>query len=682
MVVEMFIFSVDFSENSLLAEQLDISSLYNLPVMNKLLIEQQLINFVDFSVKKAYLIAAEKNLDFSLFDAVAINENELFKELVKIDNNERFIAFRNDVYFEANDFDRRITENDDLFLLKDKNGLFFCAFGTVGQLKRLYNKNISLHEILKSTKNNAVFCQEIYDGYVMRLDSIKNYKSLLSDVLNGKTFFKPPFIAEGIFTDGNVPEGDYSIIPPVYIGDLVQIESGSVIGPDTVIYNNTLVAESTTIMNSVLFENVYVSSDCFVYDSVCCNNSSIKRNSAVFSNSVIGANALIGEDITVENDSIINKNVKLDKFAFLPLKKNKMYYYGNRIQGLFPDKAALLGTAFANAFKNPKVIIACDGSAASLSIKLAFISGLMASGSECLDIGAVFKSRLFFSSNFCDCEYSVFISNNGGVTDMEFFDSGNNKLSKTQCCNLFHSFNKGEFKYKKGDECKNVRQIKGLGRMYIREITAFSDTDLPYVSEVVCDNPFLLKTLNEIFEKCTSEKAECSSLILYMNESGTNVKIKFGEKVYSQKTLKKLVNFYVAKDQNLKIFESNLYKKLWRCDSVFLVMSVLNIIKSTGKDIDVLIGALPRFFIKSNNLNMKYTDGAIAEKLSSKFRINHLNDSFKIKCNKGFVMIKNNSTEENVEVIAASECMAISDELCGFFTELLLPSQPLDNITN
>jgi NDP-sugar pyrophosphorylase family protein len=61
----------------------------------------------------------------------------------------------------------------------------------------------------------------------------------------------------------------------------VQIESGSVIGPDTIIYNNSLISENTKIMNSVLFENVYVSSNCFVDGSVCCDNASIKRNTTL-----------------------------------------------------------------------------------------------------------------------------------------------------------------------------------------------------------------------------------------------------------------------------------------------------------------------------------------------------------------------------------------------------------------
>ncbi len=668
----MYLFSVDFSKNNLLTEQININSLYTLPVMNKLLIEQQLINFSDLPIKKAFMIDCGQNINFSVFNTVSLKENELFKELALIDDGEQFFAFRNDVYFETDDLSYCLCKNDELTLLNDTNGFVFCVSGSVGQLKRLYNKNISLSDFLKLSEKFNCNYNEIQEGYLNHLKSIKNYKSLLTDVLNGKTSRKPTFVAEGIFTDGEVPKGDFSIIPPVYIGESVQIESGSVIGPDTVIYNNSLIAENTSIKNSVIFENVYVSSNCFIDGAVCCDNASIKRNSAVFSGSVIGADAMIGEDMTVENGSVINKNVRYDKFDFLRLKKNEFYSLGNIFQGVSPDKAVVLGSAFAVVFKNPKVIIGSDGAINSLSLKLAFISGLIASGSECLDVGVTFKSHVFFSSEFCDCDYSVFFSGLGGGTNIEFFNRKNEKLSRTQCCNLIDFFSNKESVFNKAENCGNVRQIKGLRRMYVREITAFSDIELPFISEIICENQILLKTLNEVFNKCiTNKECQGNSLVVYMNESGTNVNIKFKGVFFQQKTLKKLVSYFMKKDEDVKIFESELFKSLWRYDSVFLTMAVLNIVKKTEKELDVLIGELPRFFVKRKNLDLKCGNNQIAEKLSSKYRINHQNGSFKIKCNEGYVKLINNQESGKIKILTASESLAMAEELCDFFIGFL-----------
>ena len=137
----MYLFCVDFSENNLLTEQVGDFSLYNLPVLNKILIEHQIINFSSLSITKAYLIDCNKSVELPLFDTLNISEKEVFKELTLIDNNERFVAFRNDAYFEINSLITDNYENDEFVFSKDEDGFVFLFSGKIGQLKRVYNKN-------------------------------------------------------------------------------------------------------------------------------------------------------------------------------------------------------------------------------------------------------------------------------------------------------------------------------------------------------------------------------------------------------------------------------------------------------------------------------------------------------------------------------------------------------------
>lgn len=667
----MYLFILDFSENNLLTEQIDIASLYDLPVLNKLLIEHQLINFTDLSVDKSFLINFTRKIEFPVFDAVSVEEKNIFKELMLIDNEEKFIVLRNDVYFEINNLNSIITGQNELASIKDKNGLIFCVFGSIGQLKRIYNKNFTIYDVFKQMNYFTSICEDSFNGYVKNLNGIASYKTLLFDILNGKTLYKPPFIAEGVFTEGDVPEGDFSIVPPVYFGKGVQIESGAVVGANTVIYDYSLVSKNTSIKNSVLFENVYISSNCYIDGTVCCDNASVKRNTAVFSGSVIGADALIGEDMTLENNSIVNKKVRFDKFNNYPFRNKKDFPFNSKFQGVTPDKSALLGSAVAVVFKKPKIIVGSDYSPNALSIKLAFLSGLIASGSRCVDVGVTFKSHLFFSLRYCDCDFSVFFSDTGGGTNIEIFNSKNEELTKTDFCNLFDFCNRGNFIFEKSAENEYVRQIKGLKKMYIREITAFSLEDLPYVDEVVCENKILLKILNEILNKCTKKDNRENGISVLMDGSGTNVNIKSRGKIYTQTNLKKLVFFYTKSEQNTKIFESDFYKWLWRYDSVILFMVVLNIIKISGKELGVLIEELPKFYIKTNCINLKSNNSEIAEKISSKFPFNHQKGVFNIKCNDEHVKVLNNSDDGKVKIIASSKCMAVSEELCNFFSEFL-----------
>ena len=130
----MYLFCVDFSENNLLTEQVGDFSLYNLPVLNKILIEHQIINFSSLSITKAYLIDCNKSVDLPLFDTLNISEKEVFKELTLIDNNERFIAFRNDAFFEMNSLITENNKNDEFVFSKDEDGFVFLFSGKMGQL--------------------------------------------------------------------------------------------------------------------------------------------------------------------------------------------------------------------------------------------------------------------------------------------------------------------------------------------------------------------------------------------------------------------------------------------------------------------------------------------------------------------------------------------------------------------
>ncbi|MGN1315470.1 MAG: hypothetical protein ACI4VW_00195 [Acutalibacteraceae bacterium] len=665
----MFLVCVDCSKNNLLTEQLNVRSFYDLPILNLGLPELQLKNFADVSVNKCFVINSEKEVDFSLFETVCISESDFYKELFSFDDNEKIVLFRNDVYFECEiPVGKSDYSENGIGVLNNEKGECFSAVCSVNTLKKLNNKNIVFLDLLCNCKKYADYCVNL-QGYTKFLSNIKDYKALLFDILNGKTDFKPPYIAEGIFTAENVPRGDFSIVPPVYIGKSVQIESGSSVGPNTVIYDSSVISTDTVIKNSVLFENVYISSGCYVDGCVCCNNASVKRNSAVFAGSVIGENSLIGEDMTVENDSYIKKNVRYDNYVKSPFTNKIDSLFKNKFQGMTPDKAALLGSAVAAVLGRPKVLIASDGAPNSLAIKLAFLSGLIASGAECFDMGVTFKAHIFFSSLFCESDYSVFFSGRGGGTDIEIFDSKNTPLSKAQCCNLLNFCNKGDFVFVGADECKNVRQIHGLRRMYVREITALFCENQDFVPEFSCENEIITKTVEDIFKKISKDLKVNEGFCVNMNEYGTSVNIKYNNNFYSCRDLKRLASFYMKKDLNE--FDNDIYKSLWNSDCIFVLFAILNIIKKTGKNIHDLMAELPDFHISTKSIESPLKPGETARKLDGLKKIYYKDGSYKIGFKEGLVNIVNKPFLKRFEILCGTENMSFSKELCDFFSTYL-----------
>lgn len=673
----MYLVCVDFSVNSLLTEQLNVRSFCDLPVLNISLLEHQLRNFSRMNITKAFVTEASSEIEFPVFETAFVNINDFQKNLYLSDENEKVILFRNDTYFECDISEQAFSVTEDSVAgFVNSDGFCFAACLSVKSLKQLLNKSVRLSEILDNY-HKFVSGIKAVEGYTINLKSFKDYRSLVFDILNLKTSYKPPYIAEGIYTDAVVPKGDFSIVPPVYIGNTVQIESGTTIGPNTVIYDNTLISNDSVVKNTILFKNVFVSSNCFIDGSICCENSSVKRNSAVFSDSVIGENSLIGEDVVVENKSIIRKNVKYDNYINTDFHKALNNKFKNKFQGLTPDKTALLGSAMATVFNKPKILIASDGSPNSLAIKLAFLSGLISSGARCFDIGTTFKSNIFFSSIFCECDFSVFFSGGRNGTDVEIYNNDNEPLSKADCNNLIAFCNKKEFVFAEPEECCNVRQINGLKRVYIREITSVFEGDYDFCPVINCKNSTLLKVLKDIFKKMGNDTGEEEKLYIDFNSDGTKLSVEFKGKRYVTKDLKRIVSFFKNKSRKTDL-NTDAYEKLWKKDCVFLLFTLLDIIKKTNNNIDFLFRELPDFYISFKDIKNDFKAGETAKKIGELERFVYKNNSYNIPLKNGFVKVINNPDESKLKVFCASDNFAFSRELCDFFSSFLRDSGTLD----
>lgn len=664
----MFLAGVDCSENNLLTEQLNVRSFYDLPVLNNTLIHHQLKNFADVNISKAYFIDCEEETDFSLFETVGVTLSGLVKALTVLNGNAEILIFRNDVYFEWVDFDiQTVSIGDKIAAITGADEFCYAMLCSVNTLKSICNRNADVFDLFRNSEKYADYYVPT-QGYTKILRNVKDYKKLLFDILNGATAFKPPYVAEGIFTSERIPKGDFSVIPPVYIGKSVQIESGSSVGPNAVLYDRTVISSDTRVKNSVLFDDVYISSGCYVEGSVCCRNSSVKRNSAVFSGSVIGENSLIGEDVTVENSSLIRKNVKFDNLLKSPLSNKLLRSFKDKFRGLSPDKAALLGTAVANVFKKPKILVAGDGEINSLSVKLAFLGGFIASGGECIDMGTSFFAQTFFGSRFCESEYSVFFSGKNGGTDIEIFYSDGTPLKKSDCCNLFDFCNNGEFKETDAKACGSIRQIHGLDRMYIREIAAVFGDGIDFLPSVYCVNKFITKTVDVIFEKIAVKLDVNENFSAHINESASNLSIKYRDKLYLCGDLKRLVSFY-AKNTEWD-FNDGILKKLWNFDCVVLLFAVLNIIKNSGKNILDLMEALPDFYVDERVVSTAFTAGETARRLEELKNVSYNGERYKIFLKKGSVRVEPCSEEKKIKILCATENVGFSQELSDFFEVL------------
>ena len=118
------------------------------------------------------------------------------------------------------------------------------------------------------------------DAYWMDIGTLEKYIEAHKDILSGKCQL-PEYKAgnQNIHIGGNaLIHPSVKIISPVYIGENVEVEAFSTIGPNTVIGNNSKVGKGCTVINSILWDHVRVKSASILTDTVLTPNCTLSKN--------------------------------------------------------------------------------------------------------------------------------------------------------------------------------------------------------------------------------------------------------------------------------------------------------------------------------------------------------------------------------------------------------------------
>lgn len=507
------------------------------------------------------------------------------------------------------------------------------------------------------------------NGYCAFINSPNDYKNFLLDILSGKTDTKLPETAQGIYAEDVIPEGYFAVVPPVYFGKGVQIERGCVVGPFTAVMENTLIAENTVVKNSIIGEGAYISSGCFLDGVICGENISVRRNCVVFSGSVLAMECSLGEDTVIENDSYIMPFSKIDDF-----KKNFVNFKAENtcsmsgFCGYTPEKAALLGAAVGIAFGSPKTAIACDGNLNSTALKFALLSGLMTTGAACYDFGNTYLSALHYYMEFCELDCAVFVTGNRGGTSIAVFRKNGYSLSKSDYYNIKNIMTTGNIKRCDCDECKSIRQIRGMQRMYVQNLVKKIEGELNFLPVVCCENTKIMQTVQTALAKICPKESE-KKLILKINGDGTKVNAVCGDVCFPHSVISETVNFF----KNGGSFADGVFKagsRLRDVDAVILCFELIEVLQKSNLTLAQAYKKLPVFYVAENSLASKVPLGALASQLSDTRKVTFGDGALRF-CD-GSARVRINKTDDGVFKIAAkSLSQEVAEEIVGNLTDII-----------
>ncbi len=487
------------------------------------------------------------------------------------------------------------------------------------------------------------------------ITTLNSYKSLLVDILNNKTSVLLPRIAQGVYASGNIPKGDFVIIPPVYFGENVQIESACVIGPNTIISDNVLISSESYIKNSFLGNDVFVSSGCFADNIFCCENVVIRRNSAVFSGTVLGREATVTEGCVIENNSFIKPFVRVSEY-----KNNYVNYsYGDNeslsgFYGYTPEKAALLGGALGVTFENKKIGILSNGEINSNILKLALLSGFMSVGSACFDFGYSFEGSVLYFINYCEADYGVFIDGTESGTVISVVDKYGQNLSKNEFYSVKELLLNNQIPRCSKEQCKNVTNLHGMVRLYTGFLTRNITDNLQYYPVFNCPDSQIMKIISKAASKLIFSDVK-EKINFNINRNGTWCEAVVDNEIYSKRKLCDFISFY---DE----IPTTGNREIWRYDSVFLCFKVLEIISKLRLDFTAEIKNIPSFYLAERVVSVDKNLPYIASRLSDGNELVFKNDEIELE--KGNLRLKlfNNGNGNKLKILARSIKAEMAEE--------------------
>lgn len=551
-------------------------------------------------------------------------------------------------------------------------------------------------------------------GYWCDIGDLTAYRTCQADMLSGKVHLSLPTVAGGVYAEGELPEGQYQIIPPVCIGKDTVIGTGAVIGPNTVLGSGSYVGMGAKISESILLQNTAVYDNAVVNQAVICENTVLKYGAQVFEESAVGAECIVGSHTRIgpqvsvwpkkyiENGSRIAGNLKYGA-------PRTELFSDNGICGLSgveldPVRLALLGRSIASGAFGKKVGIAADSARAGHAAYHILAGAMAMQGSSVWNFGECLLPQLYFYTAFCSLQSGIYISERGGKLRLQLFCAGGLPLPRSAQREIESRFRGGDFHRISPDGAKEISDMESLEAVYLRELTREAGTPLKgqHVS-VRCPN----EKINMLLEDCLYrlETQEGDEITLKMNYDGTQVSVfhrtcgwiphdkllaiccqadfESGRDVAvafdapyaltamaaacGRRTIRYL---HTPADDSDRDARALALEQLYVRDALFLSVRLLGILQRSGKTLPALLENVPQFFVRRRTVPIKFSPTELLSVLHSPHAVPQ-KEGVLLESEHGRVLLVPQKSGKKLRIFAEAASFETACELCGDIEEKL-----------
>jgi len=466
------------------------------------------------------------------------------------------------------------------------------------------------------------------EGYWRDVGNPNSYREVYDDIFKGK--IKLPILGEKkefqdgtlfIQKDTNLPT-DVTIKGLVVLGKNVQIKKSAVLENVVVGDNSTL--GNGKISNSVIWNDTVILDQTEIKNGVICNNNQIGKKVIAKNGVIIAEKCEVGDNVRFEKDLLVWADKMVVKSAVVSNNviwgkkyKSSIFQNGAVIGRTNIELSCQISTKLAESFGSilpmgSKIYISCDFHKSSRMLKRAFLSGILSTGVNVVDLlfdvpsnvmryNLAEKDEIVAGVHF---RQSVVAEVN---TEIVFFTNEalfiDNNLSKS-IERIFFRENFRRVNYQEIGEIYEDREVK---TNYIDAVKDSLDLNLFKKNKLSVVVDIMFGSTSEIYPKIINE-LEVENIILngYQNEKKISkipqlmatAQKNVGNIV---KTMKKSCGFLIYPNgQKFQIISDN-GELVYDYIALLVILELLN---ETSKNIKVFLPAWAPDFIDYKNIEI------------------------------------------------------------------------------
>lgn len=561
-------------------------------------------------------------------------------------------------------------------------------------------------------RDMPIYCYHTAD-YWCDVGNIDAYMKCQRDVFEGKMKTSASMITDGVYIKEEMPSGDFSIIPPVYIGADVEIAEGAVIGPYAVIDDSCSIERNAKIRYSTVLENCWIGANASVTGALVCSGSALKTGASMFESSVAGAGSIIGAGAQVKPNvlvwpgkiigggSTVNTNIKYGSIRADFLNSNGMDETGGT--KLNAETCVRLGASVGSTRNGKKAGIGFDGSKSAMAMQMAVMSGLIGAGSSVWSFGECFESQLNFLINICGLTAGLYVSSKNG-REIRICGEGGLSIPRHFERSIESGMAKCEFHETEEDEMKEISDMSSIKQLYRQELIKHAPYGLSGISAVVeSENSSINMLMQDVLEKLGA--AENKNLVFNIDRSGTRLTATVnGEKIPYEKLLalcclnemkngrdiavpydapmfldelahshsRRVFRYLSTPADNSDSLARRLAaKQIFVRDALFLCIKLLSVMKERECSISQLLNELPEKYIIGKTLSIEFSPSYLADLVGEEeVDLKNSLEGIRLIRNSGKLLIVPERSGEAVRILAEADTMEAADELCADISEL------------